>query len=299
MFKIIKKIINIFICTLVLFIFLTKPDIIINSVKTSLEIFYNNILPTLLPFFILIDFLTNVGYINYLKKLFKFKHFHILILSMISGLPSNAKYINNALNNNEISLYDAEIMLGCSSFPNPMFIISSVGFLMLNDITLGVIILISVYLSNIIVYLIHYRLLDNSYSKDTLDKKEFPIFLKDSIINNTTTLIVILGTMIFFITVLNIICNLIPVSDLIKSIISGILEISSGAKNISLLNINFKFKFILLCLTLSWNGLSVFMQSLSIVSKHNISIKHLLIIKIEVLLTSIIINYFYIIFWVI
>ena len=96
-------------------------------------------------------------YIYFLNKIFKFKYSHLILLSLFSGLPSNAKYINNLLENNDIDINDASIMLSVTFFPNPMFVIGSIGSLMLNSIKLGTIILLTIYLSNFIIYLINYK----------------------------------------------------------------------------------------------------------------------------------------------
>jgi len=102
MIKIISKFIVFLFFSLLLITFLLNPEIVIRSVNYSVSVFVSNILPTLFPFFILADALINYGYIGYLESFFRFKYSSIILMSMVSGLPSNAKYIGEFLRNNLI-----------------------------------------------------------------------------------------------------------------------------------------------------------------------------------------------------
>ena len=76
---------------------------------------------------------------------------------MFSGLPSNAKIINSLLSKGLISKKDASIVMSFTFFPNPMFVITSVGILMNGSFKLGISLLIINYISNFIMYLFNYK----------------------------------------------------------------------------------------------------------------------------------------------
>lgn len=297
MIKKIKKTLIFIILSLLIITFLTKPTLIIDSVNYSVSIFLTNVMPSLFPFFILADTLINYNYIYFLNKIFKFKYSYLILMSLFSGLPSNAKYISTLLENNEMNLEDANIILSITFFPNPMFVIGSVGSLMLNSTKLGTTILISVYLSNFIVYLLYYKKLTKNKSHFNHNPKTFVTLIKTSVTTNAKTLLVILGTIVIFTTLSNIIFDVIKVPSILEGIITSIFEMTSGIKKMSITNIPIQYKIILISLAISFSGISVLCQALSILSEYKLNIKLILKNKLLITLLTLLINYLYIILW--
>ena len=162
MIKILCKFIVVLFFSFILFVFLSNPSLIMDSVNYSVSVFFSNVLPSLFPFFILADALINYNYVYFLNKVFRFKYSYLILMSLFSGLPSNAKYISALIRREEISIRDASILLSVTFFPNPMFVVGSVGVLMLNNIRYGIFLLISIYLSNFLVYLFYYKSLSKN-----------------------------------------------------------------------------------------------------------------------------------------
>lgn len=297
MIKFLGKLLTFLFFSILIIVFLTNPNLIINSVNYSVNIFLTNVMPSLFPFFILADTLINYNYVYFLNKLFKFKYSYLILMSLFSGLPSNAKYISTLLENNEISEKDASIMLSVTFFPNPMFVIGSIGSLMLNSIKLGTLLLISIYVSNFIVYLLNYKKLSKRKTYIKNNQKSFTELMKKSITNNAKTLMVILGTIVIFTTLSNIIFNYIKAPDTIEGIITSVFEMTSGIKKLSVTTIPIKYKYLLISLALSFSGLSVLCQAMSILSDYKINTKIIIKNKLLVILITLLINYFYIIFW--
>ena len=215
-------------------------------------------------------------------------------MSMISGLPSNAKFISNLLDRNEISIKDANVLLSVTFFPNPMFVIATVGTLMLNNTKLGIILLINLYISNLIMYIIYYKKLDKkniSFNKNSLN---FPNLIKNSILNNISTLMIILGTIVIFILLSNIIFTYIKVSPLTEGIITSIFEMTSGIKKISILNLNTNLKYMIISISLMFSGISIITQAFSILSNYKLDIKLILRNKLILILLNFLLNYIYI-----
>lgn len=296
MIKIIKKILIFIILSLLILIFLTNPKLIINSVNYSVDVFLTNVMPSLLPFFILADTLINYNYIYFLNKIFKFKYSYLILMSLFSGLPSNAKYISILLEKNEISNYDANIMLSVTFFPNPMFVIGSIGTLMLKSAKLGTVLLGSIYISNLIIYILNYKKLNKKETHFLQNQKSFVELIKTSVINNSKTLLVILGTIVIFTTLSNIIFEYIKVPQILEGIITSIFEMTSGIKKISIINIPIEYKLILISLALSFSGISVLCQAFSILSNYKLNIKLILKNKLLIITLTLLINYFYIMF---
>lgn len=289
-----KKIFIFLTFTLLIFTFINNSNIIIDSVNVSINLFIKNLFVSLFPFFLLADFLINYNYIYYLSKIFKFKYSYVILMCMLSGLPSNAKYISKLLENNQINKEDAEILMSVTFFPNPMFVVVSIGVLVFNNTFTGIVMLLNIYLSNIIFYLIKYKKLTKNNIKINNNQLSFSSLLKSSILNNMNTLIVILGTIVFFTTITNILFNYIEMPLVFESIITSIFEMTSGIKKISDLTISTNLKYMLISSSLSLSGLSILAQASSMLSNYNLDFKSIIKNKLIILLLNITTNYIYI-----
>ena len=99
-----------YIIIILVFIFeiLTNSNSIMESVSTSFNIWKNSLFPALFPMFVFSSILIDLGIIeiiaksksNILKKIFNINSssIFIFIMSMFSGFPSSAKYINELYN---------------------------------------------------------------------------------------------------------------------------------------------------------------------------------------------------------
>ena len=122
---------------------LTESESILNSVSFSLNIFKNNIFPSLFPFFVLSNLLIKCGIPEFMgnlfkgimNKVFKIKGVcaFIFFMSIISGNPANAKYTRELYLENKINKYEATKILCFTCFSNPLFILGTVSLLFLNN----------------------------------------------------------------------------------------------------------------------------------------------------------------------
>ena len=166
---------------------LIESDSILKSVSFSFGIWKNNIFPSLFPFFVLSELLINYGFVEFLGELFKpimnylFKVkgicAFIFIMSIISGIPANAKYIRELYLNGSINEKEAGKMLLFTHFSNPLFILGTVSILFLKDNQSGLLVLICHYVSNIIIGV----LFRNYYPTREKNNKTS---LKQAILNN-------------------------------------------------------------------------------------------------------------------
>ena len=108
----------------------------IQAVKNSLNIWFNNVIPSLFPFFIATEILYKTNFKFILGKLFsKISKplFNVpgqatcaLILGMISGYPIGAKMVVNLKRDKLITSSEAERLIAYTNNSGPLFIISSV-----------------------------------------------------------------------------------------------------------------------------------------------------------------------------
>ena len=86
--------------------------------------------------------------------------------------------------------------------------------------------------------------------------------------------------MTIFLILSSIIQNIFNLSDISNAVISGILELTQGIKYVSLLSIDMKIKGALITFFLSFGGISVHMQIMSIISDTKIKYKPFFIARI-------------------
>lgn len=280
-----RKRLNIIIILILLLFFyeiFDHANIINNTIINSSKIWFYNIIPSILPIYIIIDLFINYNIIYYLKilynpikKIFKINNNSaiIFILSILSGFPSNSKYINSMLENKTINLNDANKLLVFTHFSNPLFIINTIGNNFLHNKRIGFIILISHYLTNIILGLINrnYNINTNDTYNYNYKKKSFTITLTDSIYNTIKILFLLYGIITFFMIITSIINVNINLNPILKSIINGLLEMTGGIYYTSILNINIIYKAFLMTFFISFGGLSIHMQVFSILNKYKLN----------------------------
>ena len=174
-------VVSIIICSEVLI----KNKLVVETVIYSFNIWKNSVFPSLFPFLIIGSILIDLKiplFLGEITKKIMYKLFKIsgnssfiIILSMLSGFPSSAKYIKELLINNEINEHEATKLLTFTHFSNPLFILGTIT-LFLHSKEIGIPILICHYVGNLFIGL----LFRNYYISDYDDEK---ISLKKAISN--------------------------------------------------------------------------------------------------------------------
>lgn len=293
---------------------LSESKTIMEAVSFSFNIWINNVFPSLFPFFVLSEILMNYGFVELIGELFKplfeklFKingnAAFVFIMSLISGFPSNAKYTRELYLQNKLTAQEATKILMFSHFSNPLFILGTISLTFLNDKKLGIIVMFSHYFSNVIIGLLFRNYNKSSVTNDKFsfkkailcmhnkrinNNKRFGSIITNSLVNTINTLLLILGVITTFLIITTIIDNNFHLSLLNKSLISGFLEMTQGLKHVSLLNTISEYKAILICMIISFGGLSVHTQILSIISDTEIKYKPFLLARfIHAIISSII-----------
>lgn len=296
--KTILKIIKIFLLLSLTISILLNPNIIIETSLKSFNIWKENIFPTLFIFFVISELLINYGIVEILGEilkpitntLFKTKGISafILIMSMISGFPSSAKNIKKLIEKNLINEKEATKLLMFSHFSNPLFIFGTISITFLNNKKTGLLILISHYIGNLIIGLIIRNYAPSIENKNiNLEKiknikqnKTFGETLTNAIKNSIGILLNILGTITFFLIITSLINNKITLNPILQTIINGLIEMTQGLQSASTLTTSLKIKCILSTFIISFGGISVHMQIISIIQDTKIKYKYFLIARI-------------------
>ena len=302
-----RKILNIIIIIITLFLLfqiIIKKSLVFNSINYALSIWVNNLIPTLFPFFIISDILINYKFTDYIPKIFRkiCKYLFnitdnmitILLLSIISGFPSNARNTRTLYDNGEISLYEANHILIFSHFSNPLFILTTVAIFFFNNKDLGIILLVSHYLSNFILGLLFRRYFnhnDKLTSNSKVVKNDFGNVLIGAIKKSIDTILLICGIVTVFMLLSSIISNTFNFNIYNSMLIKGILEITIGIEALSKLGLSITYKAVIASCFLAFGGLSVHMQVMSQIVDTDIKYKYFFIGRIYQMIISGVITY--------
>lgn len=270
---------------------LSNSNVVLDAVSFAIEIWKTSVFPSLFPFFVVSTFLINYGFVELSSEVFKnvmWYLFHMngnaafaFIMSIISGFPSSAKYTRELYLNGKINKKEATKLLMFSHFSNPLFILGTVSVLFLNNKEVGILILSSHYICNIIIgillrnYAPSVKDLEKISLKNAILKmhekrinsnKTFGQIMSKAISDSIETLLLVLGTITVFLTITSIINNILHEPPYYQAIINGIIEMTQGLKYVGMLTIPLKLKTILATMILSFGGLSVHIQIISILS---------------------------------
>lgn len=301
---------------------LTFSSSIMKTIDFSFGVWKNNIFPSLFPFFVLSHILINYGFIEFVGELFKpimnkvFKlrgvTAFVFIMGLLSGFPSSAKYVRELYLNGLIDEYEGSKILTFTHFSNPLFILGTVSVMFLNNKEIGILILFCHYFGNVIVGFLFRNCyvceVDSSsisfkravlkmHKKRISNNKTFGGVVTEALINGIDTLLLIFGVVTFFLVITTIIDNIINLPQYYQSILNGIFEMTQGLKYVSLLDIPLKIKGTLSVLFISFGGLSVHMQVLSILSDTKIKYYPFFVARVIHACISSLIFYFLFDYW--
>ena len=263
MIKFLKKV------SIILLIILTiiKRPTITAAIIEAINIWITNIFPALFPILIISDLIISTDLIKIITdfigpiftKLFKVSKYssYVFIMSLLSGCPSNAKYIKDLLEHNLIGKDEAIKILSMSLLYNPILILTITTYLNKKDAYLIIILNIII---NLIIGLINRWQKCEIKNNTELSSKNFNLIT--SISKTIDTLLLVLGSLVLFIALSSIITYDHPLLD-------GIFEITNGIKEIALIS-NYNHQLMITGILMSFGGLSIQIQIKSILKDYNL-----------------------------
>ncbi len=305
--NLINLLITILLVYMFIFIFLYSMESKEAIIYTE-DIFLYNLLPSILPSLIISSLLIKYNFINILSKLFKNIIRYLfnlsesctfpILISMITGFPTGSKYVKDLLDNNTISIEEANHLIMFTSFSNPIFVISLIGEGLLDNKNLGLLIYLIHVLTGLFIGILFRRKNSSHTITKSISKKNLVFIneLKDSIKSSSIILLNMFGIIIFFVIIITIIDKTFP-NNLLTLILKGLIEITIGITNISKYRISLRLKASIIGMILSFNGLSIHFQTKSIIEGSRIKYNNYLIARIiHSILCFIFIYFFFYIF---
>ncbi len=282
------------------------------AVKDGLLLWANSVVPSLFPFFVATELLMHTNIITllghllnrFMKPLFNIRGegSFAFIMGIISGYPVGAKIATNFRQNNICSKEECERLLSFTNNSGPLFIIGTVGILMFQNTTIGILLFITHLLACLTVGFIFrfWKKGKNTFtssahnfnqSKKTASFSNLGEILAESITNSISTIFLIGGFVVIFSSIISIfkasgLLNsfttlLSPVfqylhidTNFIQGLLTGFLEITNGIHTISSIACKkISYNIIFTAFLLGFGGISVLLQVFSITSKTDLSIK--------------------------
>ena len=265
------------------------PSITLYSARKAISLWMTDVMPALLPFFICVNFLMGLGMASCLNP-----PLFTLAMSVMSGYPMGAKIIGDMRRQGEISLENAKRLFSFCSTSGPAFIMGAVGAGMLNSEKSGIAIAIAHYSGAAINGLLFKKLLNKSNKSDrkkmpvigghTINEKNFQDLFTEAILKSLKSLGVILSYMVLFMLLTDIIQSsgilFILEAQHERAFAKGIIEMTVGCSSISECSYLAESARCIACsFIISWGGLSVIGQSMSMLNGSGISLGYIFMTK--------------------
>lgn len=263
------------ICLMILYII--NSTLITKNILIYTKLFLEKLFPASFLFFTFSSLLIDYNIIEKISNTLRINgaNFYIIAMSLISGFPSGSKYTKDLLEKNLITEKNANYLIKFTHFPNPVFILGPVSLLFPNK-TYALKILACIIFANFIIALINHPKEKNTLPIKRNKTTSFAKVLPEAILSSCKTLIIIYGTSIFFyliITMINHYINL-PLQEYV--LINGIFDLTNGTFLTSLITNN-TLRSIYIIFFFCFGGLSVHMQTKSIIADTKIQYKNFLI----------------------
>ena len=289
-----------------------------NAAKNGLTLWTTCVVPSLFPFFIMTNLLSQTKVVEFTGKLLdKFMRplFNVpgiggfaFVMGLISGYPVGAKIVADFREDGKVTKDEGERLLAFTNNSGPLFILSSVGIALFGDTATGLLLLCTHILSCITVGIILGKFSkksdaefrkrhDATYPSKNVTLRNLGSILGDSINNSISTILMIGGFVVIFSVIISIL-NQTHVLDFIskffnpilatlgfdldfaKPLVSGIIELTNGVNQVANISIKAISQNVVLCaFLLGFGGFSVLLQVFSIVAKTDLSMKKYVIGK--------------------
>ncbi|MBQ8518583.1 MAG: hypothetical protein IJ455_03115 [Agathobacter sp.] len=306
-----KKILFTFVLLIIIIYSFFFPEITVGAAKNGIQIWFQQILPALLPFTILSSVLVKS---DFLKSFKGNANLVAILLTMtcgfIFGFPVGAKLSSDFYKQKLLSEKQATFLAIATNNFSPMYVCGFAMPLLFASSKYNMSTYMLLYLTPLALLTIF--LLINTHAKhQTLpsyshEKKNISSFhldmqvINDGIIAGFESLIKICGYIVLFSIVTEILINTITIftnqPSVLTTILLGNLEITNGINLLSECNIAEKEKYIAAIQVLSFGGMSGIAQTASLLSGSGLSIHKYIIGKVALSLLLTLLSVIYVFF---
>lgn len=259
------------------------PETAVYSAQKGISLWASNVLPALLPFFICANFLNYMGAVKVIRpSMFPF------VMSVLSGYPMGAKIIGDMRKKNAVSLPEAKRLISFCSTSGPTFMIGAVGVGMMGSSAAGVVIAAAHYLAAAANGILYSRFFPKrNGEKNTFSRQKSGELLEiftEAILSAFKSLAIVLAYIVLFMFLTDLmhlggVFSLIH-SPALRAAAKGFFEMTVGCGALSeCAGLSLGTKCVLANMMLSWGGLSIIGQTMSMLSGSGIRLSYFMLTK--------------------
>lgn len=274
---------------LLMLMLLCFPNLCLQAAQDGLLLWFNKVLPSLLPFMIFINILVPLdGLQPFISKCTPLARrlWHLpgeslfaFLIGLIAGYPMGAKMIKSLYIDHKLTKEEAELTLCFCNNCGPLFIIGTIGTAMLSKTHLGYFLFLIHLLSacTMSLLLTHHRQLSShsiSTKRSSPNSPNFFKLLNLGVMNAMDTIVCVGGYIILFSVIIALLTQTPVVQQLyakllpnpnayliIKGTISSCLELSNGVYTLSKLPLS-TYSLAIISAATGFGGICVYFQSL-------------------------------------
>lgn len=271
---------------------LIYPKLAMSGASDAVRLWIDVLVPCLMPYCAAASMLAKSGLLSRLsrplsaptRRLTGFSgcFSYVVLISALSGYPNGARLCGELYSSGELNEDEAARMINVSSLCGPSFIVSAVCAGMLENPSFSKYLLIPHYLSFIVMLLIFRP--KHICKKPTISVVPSPRpfeIIADSVGASCYAMLNILGFTLIFSVVGALISGIFPAfftsHPALYALLSGFLEMTSGCKSASRLNL--PLSLVLISFIASFGGLSVICQTASAAWEHKLKTRRLFVSK--------------------
>ena len=264
---------------MLLFLFAFFGDASMRGAIKGLELFAHGVFPALFPFCVCIGCLKRLGFFDTRGDLGFWGLFRRFMLGALAGNPTGSMLMESADNRNGgMSAANRSVYCALFNLASPVFILGTVGSRLFSFKTPlpAILIMLCHYGSAFILFCAYYAATKRGFRKGAGGVKQafeqstlpsskwgtgmisvFPSALMDAL----TTMLKLCGTIVFFVSLTELMPPISALSAPIGSLLVGMLEMTNGLDMLAALRLSPQIALSLTCFVLSFGGICIFMQA--------------------------------------
>lgn len=296
-------------------ILLIFPKASIKGAENGIMLWFNVIVPTLLPFIIVSNLIINLKLTTSIAKLF-YPILHrlfavtrngcyVIIIGLLTGFPVGAKACADLVKNKMLSKEEGQYLLTFCNNASPMFIISFISILTLKLSGKQYYMLAIIYggaILSALLYRIFHGITNHSFvapddilltEKITLKAADLPrkslnskppkrvtfAIVDNAIMDGFDVVTKVGGYIVLFSILASVILSLLPESSTYSLISIGFFEITNGINTIGSSDLNLTTKIALIMSLTAFGGISSIAQTKSVTDQSGLSIWKYIVYK--------------------
>lgn len=282
------------------FLLLSNPKLCFLGASNGLLLWFQTLLPTLLPFFIFSGLILKLNLHTSLNRLLYpiIKHLlpiskngcYPLLLGLLSGLPVGAKTVANLTRSKAISVKEGNYLLSVCNNASPAFLISYVAG-KLNQPELGIKLYLLITFSGLLAgsFLRYFGLLkyfskQTEHQKKTLSQiqseENISLFSQfEEVILSSFETMVKIGVYVMLFSILAVFLPVLFPSVPFITLLTSLFEMTAGVHLICTAKLSFSVTLLLTTAAVTFTGLSGFAQTYSVIKESGLSFPYYIFAK--------------------